>query len=113
MRIQTSDIIAGQPALAIRKLLKNRDGTISTAVESLQVDHVIAKQVLDDLSLEGYITFTAPLNTREDRLDWQNTIKGHALANATARKAITRVKAEQLLTAFLERIKEINACDDY
>lgn len=68
MRIQTSDIIAGQPALAIRKLLQNRDGTIDIAVESLHTDYATAKQALHDLSSEEYIKFT---DTQEDQLEWK------------------------------------------
>lgn len=112
MRIQPGDVIAGQPALAIRKLLKREKGTIAIIAEVLDVDLVKARQVYQGLSDEEYIMPSdRPYEAEEGA--WRTTRKGNALANATARKPITRRTAERLIQEFLHRVREVNACDDY
>jgi len=96
----------------IRKLLQRERGTIATLAALLDIDSLTARQVYQELSAEGYIEPSdRPLQADDE--SWQTTRKGNALANATARKAITRRTAERLLEEFLNRVKEINACDDY
>jgi predicted nucleotidyltransferase len=109
MRIRPGDVIAGQPALAIRKLLQQERGTVATIAEILAVDLATAKQVYEQLVAEGYIK--APDDTRDE--GWQTTTRGNALAHASARKPITRKTAERLVAALLDRVSAINACDDY
>lgn len=114
MRIQSNDVIAGQPALKIRKLLKLIDtyplgAGITTIAEILDSDLSTSKQVIQELHAGGYIE----LLIDKDGEKWQTTIKGNALAHATARKPITRKTAERLLTEFLNRVQEVNQSDDY
>ncbi len=112
MRIQSYGVIVGQPALLIRKLLQWERGTIATIAELLDIDPLKARRVYQELSAEGYIEPSdRPLQADDE--SWQTTRKRNALANATARKAITRRTAEGLIEKFLNRIKKINACDDY
>ena len=117
MRIKSDDIIAGQPALAIRKFLKgcqNHHGQIDTIVEGLKLDITTATQVFQDLLREGYIELSDPPDAPHRNSErWHNTIKGNALANATARKPIKRSTADKLIQEFLQRIKEINGSNDY
>lgn len=109
MRIRPDDVIVGQPALAIRKLLRQESGTVATISESLGVDLVTARQVSQELFAEGYIE--PAVHARDE--SWQTTTRGNALAHATARKPITRKTAERLVAEFLNRVRAINACDDY
>jgi predicted nucleotidyltransferase len=115
MRIQPGDVIANQPALAIRKLLKSHDiGDIDTIVEVLDVDLITARQIFQDLCAEGYIETSFPRDIPDGGNErWHTTIKGNALANATARKPITRGTAERLVEEFLNRVKEVNTSNDY
>jgi predicted nucleotidyltransferase len=114
MRIQSDGVIVGQPALTIRKLLKQERGTLATIAELLDIDLFKAKQVFQVLSTEGYIEPFDSLTTSDgDHESWQTTIKGNALAHATARKPITRQTADRVVQEFLNRVKKINACDDY
>ncbi len=110
MRIQSKDLIVGQPALAIRKLLRNY-GThirVDTIADLLDVDTETAKQVLKDLATEGYIEASEGFQEM-----WHTTMQGNALANAKAGKPITRRTADRLIEEFLTRVNEINACNDY
>ena len=105
MRIQSNDIIAGQPVFAVRKLLKQESGTSATIAESLHIDPIQARQVYQVLSTQGYIEPSSqPFEADES---WHTTRKGNALANATARKTITRKTAERLIQEFLQRVREV------
>ena len=114
MRIQKNDVIAGQPAFAVRKLLKQEQGAITTIARILDIDLPDAQQVFHILCTEGYIQPSeAHYDTDKDDPRWENTIKGNALVNATARKAVTRQTAERLLQEFLQRVEKVNSSDDY
>jgi hypothetical protein len=117
MRISSTDTIAGQPALAIRELLKKTQtygGTLSDIANQLHVDQKTAQEIFDTLCAEGYIEpVETPDNADENDIYWQNTLNGNSLAIATARKPIARQTAERLLNEFLQRVKEINDCADY
>ena len=109
MRIQSNDLIVGQPALAIRKLLRNRTHIrVDTIVDLLDIDIETARQVLNDLATEGYIEASEGFQEM-----WRTTMQGNAVANAKAGKPITRRTADRLIEEFLTRVNEINACDDY
>jgi len=112
MRIQPDDEVAGQPVLAIRKLLKYVQrrpvGTLDDIAEQLAVDNDTAEQVYQRLRDEGYIEPSEPIGKYES---WHLTWKGSALANASTRKPIARKTAERLVEEFLARVREINASD--
>jgi DNA-binding transcriptional regulator YhcF (GntR family) len=114
MRIQPNDMIVGQPVLAIRKLLKyvqrGPDGMLETIAQQLAVDISTAEQVYADLLREGYIEPSEPIGGYKL---WHNTHKGNALANASARKPISRRTAERVVEEFLQRVREINANSEY
>lgn len=112
MRIQTSDMVAGQPVLAIRKLLKYVQrlpgGTLAIIAEQLKVDTTTAEQIYQALLREGYIEPAEAIARYES---WFLTWKGSALANASIRKPITRKTAERLVEEFLARVRQVNASD--
>lgn len=108
MRISSSDQIAGQPILAIRKLLKSGGDyswTIDHVCSKLNVDQNTAWQVISQLVADGYVE-------RDEKFGdeyWQNTTKGFALANASAAKPIKREVAQKHLDSFLDRVRAINS----
>jgi hypothetical protein len=119
MRIQPGEMIAGQAALAVRKLMKygrafgptTSGNSISTIAEVLGTDLSQARQIFQELCREGYIE-PVPEHHRFDKPDrWFTTIKGNVLAHASTRKPITRKTAERLVEEFLARVREINAGD--
>ncbi len=65
MRIQTSDSVAGQPVLPIRKLLKYvqrlQGGTLEIIAEQLEVDTTTTEQISQGLLSEGYIEPSEPI----------------------------------------------------
>jgi hypothetical protein len=113
MRIKSGDIVAGRPALEIRRLFKHSHGrgSIHTIAGVLHTNVTVAQDIYHHLLQEGYIEHVD--EPPADALRWQTTIKGNALARATARRPITRPTAEKLVESFLARVLKINACEDY
>jgi DNA-binding MarR family transcriptional regulator len=117
MRIQPGDMIAGQPALAMRKLMRRgraygpttSGNSLTTIAEVLGVDLSAARLLFQELCQEGYIEPTQ-VHTASDRKEkcWYTTTRGNALANAKASKPITRQTADRLIEQFLSRVKQIN-----
>ena len=119
MRIQPGEMIVGQPALTVRKLMQygrafgptTSGNPMATIVEVLGLDLSMARQVYQDLCREGYIEPVPEHHLFYEPDHWFTTIKGNALANASARKPITRRTAERLIEEFLARVREVNASE--
>ena len=108
MRIRPDDVIAGFPAKQIRKLL--RQSTLSLSVDEatkvLGLNERSALKLLNDLEKQGFIeknTF-AP----DPDKNWKNTIKGGALSKALFSAPVSRRAAEQTLSEFMDRVREVN-----
>jgi predicted nucleotidyltransferase len=111
MKIEPSDTIVGQPALIIRRLLRKGYGFlwgIGLVEEILHVDSRTAKRIIKGLDSEGYIE---KKDSGRQCDYWENTIKGNALALASAAKSVKRARAEEKLQAFLERVKHVKDND--
>lgn len=108
MRIDSKDNIAGISILAVRRLLKkkyNSDWTVVGASDVLEISQEETLKLLGELHAQGYIK---PVGIRGERQYWRNTIKGNALANATAAKPIGRPKADKAFAEFMERVNQVN-----
>jgi hypothetical protein len=113
MRISSPDRVAGQPVLQIRKLLRLGEDYVwgQKHVEIfLGVDATTAEQVLKMLDAEGYIERD---QSRPKDVAWINTIKGNALAHASAARPVKRATAERDLNAFLSRVQQVNVSSQY
>lgn len=113
MRIDSSDILAGQPLMKIREFLKyvhSRDWTIDYVTHKFAIDESAALAIVDILEKEGYIEKS---NKFRDEQTWSNTLKGNSLAMATAAKPILRKSAEKILERFMERVREVNKNDEF
>jgi predicted nucleotidyltransferase len=108
MQIDSKALFAGHPILKIRKLLRDArvwGFVVQTVEQSLNLNGEEAQSVINELEKQGYIQRDADYAQTSK---WQNTIKGNALANASAAKPISRKTAEQRLEAFLERVQHVN-----
>jgi hypothetical protein len=95
MRIVSDELIASYPTLEVRGfLLSPRAATIFR----------------NKLKVLGFIE---ELDKWHERRTFRLTIKGQALANASAAKPIHRKTAERLLDQFLERVKRVNDTQEY
>lgn len=111
MRIKRSEIIAGIPAMEARDIARlfKKEGNFVSA------DYMTTKMKIKDVhQVESMLkALTAEGFLEENDEGYFLTLKGSALALASANGAITKAKAEKELADLLSRIKEINESPDY
>jgi predicted nucleotidyltransferase len=83
---------------------------LNDVTKTFEVDEVVAGQIIQALLDEGYLLLD-PDERYHER--WLNTIKGNALANASAAKPVKRAVAEKHLLLFLKRVEHVNASNQY
>ena len=108
MRIEANQVIAGYPARLVRQLMRETLGrpvTVRWASEVLGCTRSDAEQALQTLEKEGWICQVG------DHLE--PSLKGSALAQATAAKPLTRVTASRLVDEVLDRVATINRDSRY
>jgi predicted nucleotidyltransferase len=108
MRIEPGQMIAGFPAVQIRQLMRETVGrpiTLRWVREVLQCADATANSVLDDLQREGLVV---AVNGH-----LEPSLKGSALAQATAAKPLVRRTAELLVSEVVARAKAINADNEW
>jgi predicted nucleotidyltransferase len=113
MRIDPRSTIAGQPSLAVRELLRRgRTGEWGApyvqAVLDIGPDE--AERVLTALRNQGFIE--PGISNAGEQL-YRLTVRGRALAGASAGKPIQRSTAERLLREFLDRVDLVNSDPHY
>lgn len=104
MRIEASQKIAGLPAVQARRLMRMIGGFLMTparASEILGCTAAESRRLLRDLGKEGYIS-------PNEGESWEVTVKGKALASATAAKPLRRATVERLVSELLGRVGEVN-----
>jgi DNA-binding Lrp family transcriptional regulator len=108
MRIRPDDVIAGFSAKLIRKLL--RQSTLSLSVDEatkvLGLNERSTLKLLRDLEKQGFIEKSAL--APDPNKNWKNTIKGGALSKALFSAPVSRRAAEQKLSEFMDRVREVN-----
>lgn len=113
MHIDARDVLAGQPILKIRKLFKQArscgHGTQQLIMDVLQVDESTAAGVLCTLIDHGYVE---PWEEHVFGRTWRTTMKGNALAQASAAPPVRRATAARALDAFLQRVRQINGANE-
>lgn len=115
MRINSNEFLIGVPILKIRKLLSYTGGTewneknlIEVVSSLLDLNVKESNNVVDGLIKEGYME-KVKHNSGQIVV---NTIKGNALAIASAAKPILKKTANRKMNEFLQRVKQVNS-DEY
>ncbi len=115
MRISKDEIIAGYPALTVRAFLRRyRSLSIGagSVAQQFQTNERQAREFLLGIESLGLIEpAESPLPDNEAA--YEITIKGNALANASAAKPIRRSTAELALRQFMDRLSRLNASGEY
>ncbi|HEX9428787.1 MAG TPA: hypothetical protein VF944_00250 [Candidatus Bathyarchaeia archaeon] len=103
MRIEPDEHIAGLPALEIRRFMK-RTGDLTWDLDLMRAELGVSlkdsKKVAKRLEALGLIERVGT--------SWRKTVKGNALANASAARPLTRATADVKLKQFLERVDTVN-----
>lgn len=113
MRIVSDELIAGYPALEVREFLRRyrlTDFYIEAAGDALVLSPRTAAIFMNKLKGLGFIE---ELDKWGGHRLFRLTIKGQALANASAARPIHRKTAERLLEQFLERVQRVNSTEEY
>lgn len=111
MRIRSTEILFGLPALELRRLLRRVDSwdgfDVATVSEVFPMSRNAAKRLLAELSTARYIE---PAVSRDSGgPTWQLSIQGRALSIASAARPIRRATADRLLRELLDRVDAVNA----
>jgi DNA-binding MarR family transcriptional regulator len=108
MRITTDQKIAGYSAMRIRQLMRQTvDGsmTLRHVRRVLGCSNSVATRVLKRLQKDGFV--------ESARGHLEVSVKGNALAMATAASPLRRATAARLIAGLLERAKAVNADDNW
>lgn len=111
MKIDPKSRIAGHPALKIRELIRYiTDYIFSTEIvcDRLGISMEEAERVIAELAEAGYIE---PDHMNSHSRYWKTTIKGNALALATAARPVRRSTAERKVKEFMKRVQQVNGSD--
>jgi predicted nucleotidyltransferase len=115
MRIVSDEIIAGYSALEVRDFLR-RYRLTNFYIEAAEDDLVLSPRTATIFmnKLKGLEFIEELARDRWDgRRVFRLTIKGQALANASAARPLLRRTAERLLAQFLERVQRVNSTEEY
>ncbi len=113
MRISKGEIVAGCPALQVRRFLRrfNRKFFMRCAVERvMQLKPEQAEEFIHEMVALKLIEPTEPFG---NGAAFEVADRGLAFANATAARPIHRGTAERVLREFLDRVNAINASKEY
>jgi predicted nucleotidyltransferase len=115
MRITSEQLVAGDPPIQVRNFLRRfRSAVISvpTVQEVFNLSSIEAKEFLRRMVKLGLLERSKHFS-RKDRPAYEVSTPGLALANASAAKPITRKTANRALQEFMDRVRVINASDEY
>ncbi len=115
MRINKGEVVAGYPALTVRKFLRLcRSCTIvpATAAYNLKFDKREGSVFLRGLAALGLVEPAEHMPTGEAEA-YEISSRGLAFANASAARPITRRTAESALAQFMERLHAVNGNAEY
>lgn len=115
MRITKAQTVAGCSALHVREFLRRyRLGafTAEAAEAALKIRHREAARFLNEMVSLGYLEPMDPPLT-DGTPCFEVTSQGHALANASAAKPISRKTANRVLREFMERVRQVNSSVEY
>lgn len=108
MRINPNETILGISLIKIRHLLRygnnNDEIAINMATSLLNINETKAKRLFTILSEKSFVI----LKTIHGQQYWQNTVKGNAMALASAARPINRSTADRIFAEFMKRVKEVN-----
>ena len=108
MRIELNQTIVGFSATQIRQLMRETLGgpiSLRRVKQSLRCPESIARRVLVDLEREGLV------QTVDDHLE--PSLKGNALAQATAARPLVRNTAQRLVAEVVLRARLLNLDDGW
>lgn len=113
MRIEKGQLICGYPAMDLRKLLRKwpTNKHLDGIQEVMSLPREKAQVLLDALIAEGFVEVNpdrVPIDEEDTHYKYVPTVKGGALAQASASKPIGRDLARKRLHELIERMSRVN-----
>ncbi|MGB8274784.1 MAG: nucleotidyltransferase domain-containing protein [Alphaproteobacteria bacterium] len=112
MRIDPEDKLVGYPIVAIRDMLKKLVFDRTWVEQTLKADGAEADRVVRELQTARYIVPLRLKNSPEAER-WETTPEGTRLANASTLPSITRAQADEIMAAFMDRVRSVRELDTY
>ncbi len=117
MRVDWNEEICGIRLLRVRDMLR-RAGSAEIGVgfvaDTLRIKMKDARALVEELVRRGWLEKVKKRLKDRSKVVWyERTVAGNAFANARAVRRISRVKAKSILAGFIDRVKAVNANDDY
>jgi hypothetical protein len=111
MRIKPDEVVAGFHARKIREVLRQSVDRLSArhVTKILGINTEDATELLERLAHSGFLKRNSTSPNCADEHSWRRTVKGGALANALFSSPVSRQTAEQTLSAFLDRVCQVNS----
>ena len=102
----------GLPIMKLRGFFKRytNNWDIENVMYFFDLEREKADALMIELEREGYIEKESKFR---DKQLWRNSIKGNALALASAARPILRTTAERKINEFLVRVNEVNKNEYY
>ena len=117
MRIDPKETIAGIPIVRVRDFMRPYAGRAFTtrhAMASIEISHLRANDVIQELVKRAWIVASDPDNGRTKTQDWYRaTFAGAEFSAATAFKAIIRSTADAHIADLLKRVAHVESLDSY
>lgn len=117
MRIDWNEEICGIPLLRIRHLLRkagNKRFIAAYVAAVLRISQKKSDTLVDELVARGWLERSkTQSHDRSRAVYFKTTVAGNAFKISRAIRRIPRAKAEVILERFLERVKAVNADDDF
>jgi hypothetical protein len=108
MRLDSKTTIAAQSAVRVRNFLR-RSGSDLWGLEFVQrqlgIDRPTAQALVDELVHLGFVQQASEFS---DGPYWRMTQTGSTFSLATAAKPVRRQTADKAVSAFLQRVREVN-----
>lgn len=107
MIINSNDEMFGLPVMKLREFFKRytNDWDVENIMYFFDLDREKADALMIQFEEEDYIEKGSKF--RDEQL-WRNSIKGNALALASAAKPILRITADKKINEFMTRVNEVN-----
>lgn len=122
MRINSKEILNGQPILKIRGVVRramnqrlwggSRAEVICKVALILKEPNSVAKEVVKQMIQDDYLLWKKVKIGGNYRYDLEETVKGRQFGIANASPPLSREKATQLLNELIDRAKAINANEE-
>ena len=115
MRISRDQLVAGYPALLVRKFLQSyRLAAFSAQAiqEEWDLSSAAAEKFVREMVSLGFFEPVVALAAAKIPV-YEISTQGQALANASAARPITRKTADRLLRGFMERVHDLNSRPEY